>query len=49
MQVAKATAAPKKTSGHELTRKLGAAQAGSLKDAQALLGLLKDDLLKDAG
>jgi len=34
---------------HELTRKLKAAKAGSLKDAKSLLGLLKDDLLKDAG
>ena len=32
-----------------LSQKIKAAKAGSLKDAQALLGLLKDDLLKDSG
>jgi len=46
-QVAGATAAPKKATSapiksHELTRKIGSAKAGSLKDAKALLGLLKD-------
>ena len=41
--------APDPSENHELTGRIGAAKAGSLKDAQALLGLLRNDLLKDSG